>query len=148
MDNLSTKTKWTLAGAGFAAALLLGCQGIGGDDSAGASNTQDTQSALLALDVKDSGDCAGLRARCARAHGAGNDSAVLIDTLINTCIIDTAKAHRLMEGGEGHHGRGPGDDFDGDDFHGPRLDSAARAALCDSLTAVVTGMDSTDSGYG
>ena len=43
----------TLAGAGLAAAFLAGCLGTGTQDSG--SNTQDTQSALLGLAVKDSG---------------------------------------------------------------------------------------------
>ena len=142
---------FTLAGAGLAAALLLGCQGLAGQDSS--SNTQDTQAALLSLAVKDSGDCAGLHARCAQANGAGEDPAALVDALVGNCIIDTAKAREILERGRGHQGpdgRGPGGREGGpgrEGDRGRRLDSAARAALCDSLKTSLAAADSTAEDY-
>jgi len=139
--NRKTTTISALAGAGLAAAFFFGCQNPG---QSAAGNTQDTQAALLSLPVKDSGDCRSLHARCAIAHDAGKDSAALTDTLVGACIIDTAKARQILEEGRfggGRHGRHGDNDGPG------RLDSAARAALCDSLTKVVAGMDSTYSGY-
>jgi hypothetical protein len=147
----------SLTGAGLAAAMFMGCLGTG-QDSAG--NTQDTQAALLSLAVKDSGDCSLLHARCAKAHGEGTDSAALTDSLVGACIIDTAEAHHILEdgafegrGGRGGHdgrggpeGRGGHEGRPGHDGRGP-LDSAARAALCDSLTAAVAAADTADSGY-
>jgi hypothetical protein len=141
--NRKTTTISALAGAGLAAAFFFGCQNPG---QSAAGNTQDTQASLLSLAVKDSGDCRSLHARCAIAHEAGKDSAALTDTLVGACIIDTAKARQILEEGRfggGRHGRHGDNDGDGPG----RLDSAARAAMCDSLTKVVAGMDSTDSGY-
>ena len=137
------KTAFTFAGAGFAAALLAGCLGTGSQDSAGSA--QETQSALLGLAVKDSGSCKVLHARCKVALAEGDDPAALVDSLIDDCIIDTARAHRILDGGMGkggHGGRGHGGP------HGiPRLDSAARKALCDSLTEVLATADTAAPGY-
>lgn len=133
------KMTYTLAGAGLAAAFLAGCLGTSQDSGSGA---QETQSALLGLEVKDSGTCKVLHARCKVALAEGDDPAVMIDSLLDDCVLDTARAHRILEGGMGHGGRGHGGP------HGmPRLDSAARKALCDSLTDVLATADPAEPGY-
>lgn len=127
-----------LAGLGLVAGAFMGCQTSTSDKTASTS-VSDATEALLRLAVKDSGACLDLKARCVRAHEAGNDSDSLITNLVDSCIVDTGAAHRIRhEGWPGHGDRG---------FGWPRLDSAARAALCDSLTAELAKTDSTDSGY-
>lgn len=133
-----------LAGLGLTAGLFMGCQTFMGQKS-DTSSVSDTNAELLRLAVKDSGACVDLKARCVRAHDEGNDSQSLVADLVDSCIVDTAAAHRILDR-EGREGRG-GPHGGRGGFHGPRLDSAARAALCDSLTGALGQADSTDSGY-
>lgn len=139
----------TLAGLGLTAGLFVGCQDFLGTKSDNAGVSGDATAALLQLAVKDSGACVDLHARCMNAHSDGKDSADLDTTLVDKCIIDTAAAHRISEGRfedhhGGHDGRGPGGRGDDD---GPRLDSAAAKALCDSMTTVLAGTDTASVGY-
>ncbi len=114
-------------------------------DSGTANN--DASIALLQLAVKDSGACVDLKARCVKAHADRKDSADLDTSLVDNCIIDTAAVHRIREGQFGDHHRG-GPEGRGDDFDGPRLDSAAAKALCDSMTTVLAATDTASADYG
>ena len=135
------------AGLGLGAALLLGCQNSV-EQKSDATSTSATNTALLQLAVKDSGACVDLKSRCLRAHAAGNDSDSLVTNLVDSCILDTAAAHRIL-GEEGHGRHGDADDSDDIKLDSLRIkpDSTAMKALCDSLTTVLAGADSTGAGY-
>ncbi|GEM_PF-2948505 len=132
-----------MAGMALSGGLFLACQNSTTTGQDGVSATAE----LLKLEVKDSGACMDLRARCQRGHDEGKDSQSVVDTLVHKCIVDTAKARRILED---HGRRGPGFEGgrgrdDGDDD--VKLDSAAAKALCDSMKAVLVKADTTDSGY-
>ena len=136
-----------MAGLGLAAGLLLGCDDFLGRDGA-KEEAQDPTAAILGLAIKDSGACHELRFRCLRAHGLGKDSGLLDTVLVRHCVLDTAHGFWILGPGRGHkYGWGHGRHGRERDSIIAKADSAAAAALCDSLTALLARMDSTDLAY-
>ncbi len=129
-----------MAGFGCGAAMLLGCQNTVSQKS-DATTVSETNAALLQLAVKDSSACVDLQSRCRHAHENGNDSQTLVTDLVDSCILDTAAAHRIL--GERHGSVGDRDD----DSDGVKQDSAAAKAFCDSLTTVLAAADTAGAGY-